>query len=147
VFLARGEEKTTAGEVTIALALGSIALPVAMAAGVSLHAASLLALAWGAVSSLHVLVVRGLLARSRSHGSPTLAVLVTGGALISFLGVLALVAMRSWPTVVLVALAPAVAVTCVFFRWPPPMKKLRTVGWTLMASSLATWLVLAVGLR
>lgn len=147
VFLARGEEKTTAGEVVVALALGSLALPVAMAAGVSVRAASLLAIAWGAVSSLHVLVVRGLLARSRSGGSRRLATVVTGGSLVAFLGVLALVAMRSWPTTVLVAFAPAVAVACVFFRWPPPMKKLRTVGWTLMASSLATWVVLAVGLR
>lgn len=147
-FLLRGEERTTAGEVLVAIALAAAALPVAVANGVSLHNAGLVALAWAAVSSLHVLAVRGILARGRSNGTARFAAVATGLAVLIAVATVWAVARGVLPGVSLAAIGPAVIVTCVFFAWPPPLKKLKTVGWALIGSSAATLVaLLAVGHR
>ncbi|MEI8259031.1 MAG: hypothetical protein WCJ30_25460, partial [Deltaproteobacteria bacterium] len=142
VLLLFGRERTTVGEVVIALAFASAALPVAAACEVPMRSAVMLSASWGIVSSLHVLSVRGLLARGRTGGSPRYAAVVSGIAG----SVFAVTALGVWsaalPAVALVAIGPAVVVTCAFFVWPPPLRKIKTVGWTLMASSTATLVAL-----
>lgn len=141
-FLLRGDEKTTGGEVFVAMALAAAALPVAVANGVSFRSAGLVALAWGAVSSLHVLAVRGILARGRSSGSARFAAVATSLALMVGVATTWAVVRGVLPAMALAAIGPAVIVTCAFFAWPPPLRKLKTVGWTLIGSSAMTLVVL-----
>ena len=142
VLLVRREEKTTLGEVLVALALATTSLPVAAANGADSRSALSVALIWGAVSSVHVLVVRGLLARGRTDGSARYAARVTGLAVLGFALAAFAVARDALSWVALVAIVPATVVACVFFVWPPSLRKLKTIGWTLMGSSAVTLVVL-----
>ncbi len=142
VMLLRGQERTTVGEVVIALAFASAALPVAAACEVPMRSAVLVSASWGVVSSLHVLSVRGLIARGRANGSPRYAATVSGIAGAVFVLAALGAWIHAWPPAALVAIGPAVIVTAGFFLWPPPLRKIKAVGWTLMASSMATMVAL-----
>lgn len=138
IMLLRGRERTTFGEVVIALAFASTALPVAAASAVPMRSVVLVGASWGVVSSLHVLAVRGLIARGRANGSPHYAAVVTGIAAAVFAVTALAVSLGVCPPAGLLAIGPAVVVAGAYFAWPPPLRKLATVGWTLMASSTAT---------
>ncbi len=139
-------ERTAFGEVTVAVALSSCGLPVAVAAGVAPSAALAAWVAWILAFAVAVVGVHLLLSRARPEGrdrGPAAAALTAAIAAAAF----ALWAGHVVPVAVPVAVVPmaAVALALALFRVTP--RQLRRVGWTIMGASVATLLLLVTGLR
>lgn len=137
-------QKTTWGELYVALTLASCALPVGVAAGVPALAAAtcwfVLTLGFWAAT----LAVRGTIARQR--GQPSLGLRAAAGtvAIVSPLltaGVAAAAGLdaRLWVAAVPLAL-PALLVAAA----GPSARRLRVLGWSLIAASAAAAIALAV---
>ena len=146
LLVAADLERTTLGEVVVAVALTSCGLPVALAAGAPASAALGAWLAWILAFGAAVVAVQVLLTRARPDGrdrGPVAAALTVGIAG----GAFALGAGDLVPMAVPVAVVPmaAVALTLTAFRISP--RQLRRVGWTIMGASAATLVLLVVGLR
>lgn len=139
-------ERTTAGEIVVGAALASVAVPVALAGEVDLPAARTLFLVFASVFVIATVAVRGMIVRvtRRADGPHWATVLATSLLLPLALWGLArderVVAMAPWATgpVVLVALGLTIR--------PPSPQKLRIVGWTLVAATLATTVILVTSL-
>jgi len=140
-------EKTTAGEMLVALTCACCALPVGVAAGLDVRAAAVISLVmtlgyWAATAA-----VRGTIALQRREPHGTLRV---GGALLALaagpivfiiaraLGLRPAIAIASLP---LSALSFALAVR------PPSARYLRRVGWALIGASALATVLLAVLMR
>ena len=146
LLVAADLERTLPGEVTVAVALSSCGLPVAVAAGVSPSAALAAWLAWILAFAVAVVAVHLLLSRARPEGpdrGPAAAALTAGVAAASF----GLWAGDLVPLAVPLAVVPmaAVGLALALFRVTP--RQLRRVGWTIMSASVATLLLLLTGLR
>jgi hypothetical protein len=140
-------EMTMPGEVAIAVALSSIGLPVALAGGAPLsHALACWAI-WAAAFVSAVVAVQVLLWRTRARGGrspgPLAAAVPLGIAVAAWL----LAARGTLPWAGPVALAPMTALSLALCLLPIAAQRLRQVGWTIMAASLATMLLLVLGLR
>jgi hypothetical protein len=147
VFAARGEERTTRGEVMAAVALASLALPVALSCGASLHASIAVATTWAIASGVHTGAVRGVLARSRAQGTARLAASTTVVA-IACSGTAFALATRGW--IAPIAAAAVGVPTCASLALglaPPSPRNIRRVGWTLMGSSAAVTVLSIIGTR
>ena len=140
-------EKTTAGEMFVAMTCGSCALPVGVAAGLSVRAAAAIALAmtigyWAATAA-----VRATIAVQRREPHRALRVvgilLALGGGPIVFIVARALDLRPgiSIATLPLSALSLALAVK------PPSARHLRQVGWALIGASALATVLLAVLMR
>lgn len=140
-------ERTTAGEVTVALALASAEVPVALAGGAGGSVALSLAAAWALCGATHTVAVRGLIARSRGGASPRLAWMAPAGASIGAVALGVLAATGRAPGAAAAAVGLSACVALVLALRPPPPRRLRTVGWTLMATSVAIVALLVGGAR
>jgi hypothetical protein len=133
-----GREHTPGGEVLSALVMASLAWPAALASGVPPVAARTCAVVFAAGFAAATLAVHAVIARTRRPPAVTarltamlavvvIAVLVGAGAQLQALD-------RAASAAVAPMLCGAVALA-----WAaPPARRLRTVGWTLVAVSLAT---------
>ncbi len=136
---------TLAGEVVAAVALASLAWPVALAAGTSAFAATACALAFGAAFAVGTLCVHSVIAATRKP--PAVA-----PRAVAFIASVAVWAALTWSAragAISVAVAWAVGPTClaccVLAAWPPSARRLRVVGWTLVATAgLAALVLVAV---
>ena len=138
----RGREKSAAGEVAAALAFSGAAVPVALAAGAPVRTAVAVALPFALLFVTTTMAVRVVILRVRRGGDPPAAratrraaLALAGSALVS-LGVLAASAVL--PVSTLVAAAPGLLTAIVVALNPPPPVHLRTLGWTLVAVSILT---------
>jgi hypothetical protein len=134
VFVARGRERTTAGEVLVASALSSLSLPVALAGGV-----------FATVFALATVAVRALIGRTARAGGPP--PVVAGVFTMGVVALLAVLAARG----VLAAIAPyaalpVAAVALALTVRPPSPRHLRTIGWTLVGATAASAVLLVVAL-
>ena len=133
-------ERTLTGELVAGAALAAMALPVALADGVSPERAYGAFAAWVLSFSASTYVVRGIIAaetRGKLLLAPALAVALVAGA----------AALRAAPWALLWAIVPVCAVTAgAIFAGVTP-KKLRTVGWALAAASTSTAALLVLELR
>ncbi len=140
-------EKTLVGEVIVAAALSSAGLVVALAAGVSLAVAFASWAAWILAFSSAILAVQVVLVRARTKGrrdpGRLHAVLVAGGLAATF----PLCALVGVPQAAPIALAPTALLSLAVCLLRVPPRRLRELGWALIASSAATLLLLVVGLR
>ncbi len=141
-----GLERTTLGELVVAVALSSCGFPVALAAGAPVSTALAAWVAWILAFSTSVVAVQVLLSRARPERRPggPWAALVTAG--------IAAVALVAWrgdlvPGAVPAAVVPmsAVALALALFQVTP--RRLRHVGWTMMGASALTLVLLVAGLR
>lgn len=142
-----GDEKTTGGEVLAAFALSSIALPVALSAGVAPPGALALATVWALASGTHTATVRGVIGRAKSGGSPSLAFVTASLALAVSVGAGVLAWRHSIAPFVVLALVPPAFVSVGLAWMPPAPRSIRRVGWSLMASSALVMTVLIGWLR
>jgi YwiC-like protein len=146
-WLARGRERTTAGEAIAATALASASFPVAIASGASILAAttSVAAFATGFVSA--TIAVRTVVSVARGACS-------RGGRIAAFAIVLSLFAMQ----IVLAALGivsgvavwaalPVCAVAWALALWTPSARYLRPLGWTLVGATTMTAMILIGAVR
>ena len=141
-------EKTTVGELLVALGLSSTMIPVAIAAGVSLRSSLAAAGIWATVFALGTITVRAIIAgakrgveRPRSVGiAPLLSAAVTLTALL-------LAFSDAVPTLAALAVVPTALVALLFSLLGVHPRNLRRMGWSLVASNIAVLAALIVGLQ
>ncbi len=142
-----GLERTTAGEVIVGAALASLSLPVALAAGVPVAGASTVAVVFATVFAMATVSVRAVIARTAgaSRGPARGVALGVVTALVALLGFLAgrglLVSSAA------IASSPVLILTGVLLLVAPSARRLRTVGWTLVAATAGTSAILISTLR
>ena len=142
VLIARGQEKTTPGELLAAGALASAAVPVAIASGVAPASAWGAWAAWGLVLGASTVVVRAVIAHARAPlawprrlVAPAIAAAVA--AALAFAGVL--------PGSAAIGVVPMIALALALALRPPSPRSLKRVGWALVSTSAALAAALAVG--
>lgn len=141
-LIARGAEKTAAGEVLAAGALAGAGLPVAIAAGVTPERAFGAWAAWCLGFGASTLAVRSVIAHARAPVAPLrrlLAPMIAIG-----------VAAALWASGVLrapaaIGVAPLLALSLGLAARPPSPRSLRRVGWALVAASFALAIALVAG--
>ncbi len=146
VVVAAGLERTTAGEILAAVTLVSLSVPVARAGDVATVAAWTVFAVFAVVFVSATLAVRALIGRTaRSGGPPPLvAALVTMAGLV-VLGGLALTGRLA--SVAPYAALPVCAVALGLGMSPPSPRHLRAIGWTLVAATALTAIMLVAALR
>jgi hypothetical protein len=146
----QGREKSTEGEIAVAIAFALAGVPVAVAAGAPLRPAFSLGIAFGVVFVAGTLSVRAIVLGTRGGGDPRAARAMRLGVLVVTVGaavaILAAASRGVLPWTTLAAPAPGIAAVAWLTVFPPPASRLRTVGWTLAASSVAAGCILVLGL-
>jgi hypothetical protein len=147
--IAAEREKSLLGELVVALAFSLIAVPVCLAAGATTTTALAIGTTFALVFVLGTLVVRATILDGRRGGNARAARLIRTVVLTlsSTAGLgLALTSrgLLGWTT--LLAAAPGLVAASWMAVFPPPPTRLRTVGWTLVATFTATALILIGGL-
>jgi hypothetical protein len=139
---AQRREKTWYGEVAAASALALVSIPIMLAGGATLQAALAVAIPFVTLFTATTLAVRAIIARVRGGGKPNTAAAASRAAirvttaLAVALAIAAAIGAMALTT--LGAAAPGLTAAAMLSFRPPPATKLRTVGWTLVATSLAT---------
>ena len=146
-FIFTQQEHTTAGEMLSAVALSSLALPVARAGGASLVVAVTCAATFSAAFVSGTLCVRAVIAATRRPPSLAARVIagLTAAASIAALGMLAAAGRISGSG--LLAALPVCAGGLLLVLMPPSARHLRTIGWSLVAATTLTAVALIVALR
>jgi len=140
-----GREKSWYGETLAAIAFSALAVPIAMSAGSPAAVAVAIALPFALLFVTSTLAVRSVILRVRGGGDPrasaatgrsAAAIMASGAAgtaWLSWLGVL--------PAETLGAIGPGLLAVLAIVMRPPPPTRLRNVGWTLVAISVLTGMV------
>ena len=141
------QEKTTTGELLVAMTLPSSMVPVAISGGVAPAAAVIAAAVWAVVFALGTLTVRAIIARARraAHPSwpPALAPILSGLAIAV---ALALAFSGAFPAIAAIAVVPTALVALVFGVLEVHPRNLRRMGWSLVVSNIAVLVALIAGL-
>ena len=141
----RGSEKTWYGESAAALAFSGVAVPISMAAGESVRTAVAVAIPFALVFVASTLAVRVVILRVRRGGDFTAMAVTRRAALLMTVGGAALLALASragiLPAFVIAAAAPGLLLAAAIAVRPPAPSHLRTVGWTLVAVSILTTVI------
>jgi hypothetical protein len=143
---ASGRLRTAGGEVLAALALGAWSVPTAMAGGGSWRAAVGMWLLWGVVFGSGTLAVRALIARQTRRDGRAAAVTALGLIGLASGVLLVLVRDRHVSGAVLAGFLPAALLIAAVALAPIPARRLRWVGWSLVAASTLVFAAL-VGVR
>lgn len=141
------QEKTTTGELLVAMTLPSTMIPVAIGGGVAPATAVIAAAVWAVVFGLGTLTVRAIIARARKNARPSwppaLAPILSGLAIAV---ALALAISGAFPTIAAIAVMPTALVALVFGLLDVHPRNLRRMGWSLVASNIAVLAALIAGL-
>jgi hypothetical protein len=142
-----GRERSAIGEVLAGIALPSWGVPVALAVGAGWPAALACWGVWVVTFSASTLAVRVVIARAkRKDRRPALlGVALMPGLALALLW--PLVALDNVPGTIAWALLPTGIVVLALAVMTLPAQRLKAIGWTLMAASLATVAVLVAVLR
>lgn len=135
VLVLREQEKTLFGELVVAAALSSLALPVGVLAGVAVARAFGLAAVWTVAFSLATVSVREAIRHAREPASRPRGPVVVPVAVAVCVATLA--ALGKWLPL---ALAPFLISSAVLLVAPPATRHLRRVGWSLIAASTVAWI-------
>jgi len=143
-------EKSSLGEVAVAMAFSLVSVPVSIAAGAASSTGLAVGIVFAAIFVTTTLAVRVVVLRVRAGGnvraarstSATVLVLiaVAGVALMSA----AFRSLLPWSS--LVAAAPGLVVAAWVTIFPTSPARLRTLGWTLVVTSAAAAVILVLGL-
>lgn len=137
-----GREKTVWGELLAAVALSSAALPVALAAGLPLSFAIALVMVWSVSFGVGTAAARGIALRSRDHGR-SLRIAAVAAVVVAL--VAAGLAVGGFATIrAAAAPVPTLLLALALAIHPVAPAKIRKVGWSMIAASALTLLVLAV---
>lgn len=143
--VAIGKERTTAGEMLVAMTLSSLSLSTALAGGVPWLSALTVALVFCLIFLIATIAVRAIIAsRTRDGPSRAVAVLVTVGAIVSLAALSAAGAVHPVATF---ATLPVSGVALWLVADPPSPRYLRRVGWTLVSATALTAIILVRTLR
>jgi hypothetical protein len=140
-------EKTTGGELVIASSLAVCAAPVALAAGAPPDWAAAAVITWVTAFAAATLPVRAILLRARTKGEVDRRPLAAA-AITALVGTVLWSASHSWiPWIAALSPLPVAALALALTALPIRPQRLTAVGWSLAAASVATLLVLVLGLR
>ncbi len=138
----QGREKSSYGETAAALAIAGAAVPVTMAAGASLNVALAVAIPFALLFTTTTLAVRVVILRVRGGGNAHAtaatrrATLMVSAVATAVIGA---VTVAGWlPSSVLTASAPGLVTAAIVAVPPPEPTRLRSLGWTLVAISTLT---------
>lgn len=149
----RGLERSLFGEGLAAMALSSIAVPLGLSAGLPLGVSIAVASIWVTTSLLGTAVVRLTVARSKAKTDADQrsvqakrAVLIAVCSVIIAVGVAAPFGSRPglW---VLAAAAPVALVVLVMAALRPTARRLRLMGWSLVAANLCSLIAVVTTLK
>lgn len=139
-------ERTTPGELLVALALSSMSVPVTLAGESRLAPALTVFAVFAAVFVAATLSVRALIGRvHKAGGPPPLAAALLTLAGVALLAWLSLTARLG--SIAPYAALPVCAVALGLAAAPPAPRYLREIGWTLVGATVLTAVVLVLGLR
>jgi len=141
-----GRERTIGGEVLSALAFASIAVPMALAAGATPTAAIACAAVFAAQFVSATLAVHAVILRTRQPPAIRSRLIAAAVASGSVLGLAWLAARGAIAGSAPLAVLPAWIASCSLAAVPPPARRLRVVGWCLLATSLTTAMILVATL-
>jgi hypothetical protein len=150
VFIAGGAEKSIGGEAAVALVFAAAGVPTAVAAGVAAGRAWAAAAAWAAVFVLATVTVKVVIDRHKRRRRWPSALLIAGvlGMVAAVLGILSGTWVGSWLHAgAAAAVLPAVVTVLAVVISGMTPRRLRWLGWSLMASNTATLVILALSLR
>jgi hypothetical protein len=148
-LLVTGREKSTLGEVASAIAFASVSIPIVAATSASPLRGFVVAFTFASLFIVSTLGVRIVVLRTRGGGDPhavRVARLQLAVALVVIAIAIPLAALSEARIgIAATAILPGVAVATTLAFRPPPARRLRTVGWTLLSTTafLAVALVAA----
>ena len=143
----RRQEKTLGGELVVAATLSSGGLAVALAGGAPLAWAVGAWVTWVLAFSAATLAVQVILVRARSKGESDPGLSHAGAALALVAGAFAAVPLLGLPGAVPVALLPTACLSVAVCVARVSPKRLRELGWAMVATSVVTMVLLVAGLR
>jgi len=150
VAMVNGREKSWFGEAAAALAFAGVSVPIAMAAGASTAVGVAIAIPFALLFTTTTLAVRVVILRVRAGGDPYAAAATRRATLVVSAVATVLIGVMTatgWlPTQVLVASAPGLLTAAIVAARPPAASKLRALGWSLVAVSILTTLIVIVTL-
>ena len=147
IVIAARHERTTAGEILTALALSSLAYPVALAAQAPARVAVTCAAAFATAFVAATVSVRAVIMCTRRPPAARSRIVAALALVVGILGLAALWQLGLAAGVGVLAALPVCGVGFVLVLAPPSATRLRLVGWTLIAATAATAIVLVAGLR
>jgi hypothetical protein len=143
--IARGHEKSWGAEVAAALAFSGAAVPISMAAGASASTAAAVAIPFVLLFVSSTLAVRVVILRVRGGGDPRAASATRRAAVsvaLAGCAILALTTARGLtPVSVIAAALPGLVMAALIALYPPAPMRLRALGWTLVAVSVLTTVI------
>ena len=149
----QGLERSMMGEALAASTLSSIAIPLGLSAGLSLASTLAVALIWLVTSLLGTAVVRLTVARTKAKTDEDLARVRFKRALLVLvcLGVIAVGAAAPYGSRVglwvLAAAVPVAVVVLVMAVLQPTARRLRLMGWSLVAANLCSLIAVVTTLK
>jgi YwiC-like protein len=146
-LLLRRLEKTLGGEIVVAATLSSGGLAVALAGGAPLAWAVGAWVTWVLAFSAATLAVQVILVRARSKGGRDPGLAHAAAALALVVSAFAAVPLLGLPGAVPVALLPTACLSIAVCLARVSPKRLRELGWAMVATSVLTMVLLVVGLR
>ena len=150
VAIRRGAEKTGVAEICASCAFAGAAFPVGAAGGVRLIDAAAVSVVFAVNFVLATLAVRALIVRVRGGGDPPAAAGLRRAALVTALVALMAIGIacygRVFPTTAFIATVPGLGAVTRLTLYPPPVSRLRSVGWMLIGSTVVTSAVIVAGL-
>jgi hypothetical protein len=141
-------EKTLYGELLASFTFSTLAIPVALAGGASAGAALIASGVWCSVFSLSTLTVRATISRVKKAAGGGRACCVN--LLLSIAATLVAIfsaASGIIPVLAAAALIPVALITSAFSIVEVHTRHLRTMGWSLVGTSIITLIALVAGLR
>jgi hypothetical protein len=142
-----GKERTVAGEILAAGALSSLSVPVAIGSGVTMRSAFTVFVVFAlifcvATTAVHTIIERG----GRADGGSRR--LVSAALTVCTLLVLVILVRTGFVQPVATwAVLPVSVLALILVARPPSPRRLRIVGWTLVAATSTTALILIAALR
>jgi uncharacterized membrane protein HdeD (DUF308 family) len=146
LFIALKREHTLLGESWMSVTMGSLGAPTALAAGASLRESLTLACAFAAAFLVPTVAVHAVIAFTRK---PPATRIRAGSALVTLAAGAVVAAAASNGIIARAgewAVLPAGAAALTLALRPPAARRLRIVGWTLVATSTAASAILIAGL-
>jgi hypothetical protein len=149
----QGLERSVFGEVLAATALSSIAVPLGYSAGLDGAAPFAIALIWAATALLGTSIVRLTVARAKAKTEAARRrvrlkriALIAAGALVTAIGIAAPFGSRVglW---ILAAAVPMALVVLVVAALQPTPRRLRLIGWSLVAANLVSLIAVVTTLK
>jgi hypothetical protein len=142
-----GYERSAAGEVLAGVALASWGVPVAVAAGAGWPASLVCWAVWAVAFAASTLAVRVVIARAKRKSAAPALLGIGLVVLVAAAGLWAATRLGDAVRSVAWALVPTGTLVAALSLLPVPAQRLKTIGWSLMAASLATLAVLVAVFR